>query len=232
MIQPRVTDTTHHSRLDPMPKGAAMAETKDAKELMEHQEALSEVLADQWWVVALRGVIAIIFGLICFFFTPAAILAAVLFFSAYMLVDGVLAIISGVKAARNGKRWGLLILEGIVDIAAGVIAFMWPGMAAVVFVLLIGIWAVISGGLLVYAAFSLKLDHGRWWLALAGMASVIFGILLFIAPVIGAVVLTWWIGAYAVAFGILLLILGFKLKGKKEENAGKAPPAADATTNA
>ena len=67
-------------------------------------------------------------------------------------------------------------------------------MAAIVFVLLIGVWAVISGGLLVYAAFSLKLDHGRWWLALAGVASLIFGILLFIAPVIGAVVLTWWIG--------------------------------------
>ena len=209
-----------------------MAEVNDAKELTERQEALSEVLAAQWWVVALRGVIAIIFGLICFFFTPAAILAAVLFFSAYMLVDGVLAIWSGVKAARNGQRWGLLIVEGVVDITAGIIAFLWPGMAAVVFVLLIGIWAVISGGLLTYAAFSLKLDHGRWWLALAGVASIIFGILLFIAPVIGAVVLTWWIGAYAFAFGILLLILGFKLKGKKEENARKAPPASDATTSA
>jgi uncharacterized membrane protein HdeD (DUF308 family) len=125
-----------------------------------------------------------------------------------------------------------LIVEGVVDIAAGIIAFLWPGMAAVVFVLLIGIWAVISGGLLTYAAFSLKLDHGRWWLALAGVASIIFGILLFIAPVIGAVVLTWWIGAYAFAFGILFLILGFKLKGKKEENARKAPPASDATTSA
>ncbi|MEM8573658.1 MAG: HdeD family acid-resistance protein [Pseudomonadota bacterium] len=209
-----------------------MAETKDLKELAEHQEALSEVLADQWWIVALRGVVAILFGLVCFFFTPAAILAAVLFFSAYMLVDGVLAIWSGVKAARNGKRWGLLILEGVVDIAAGVVAFLWPAMAAVVFVLIIGIWAVISGGLLVYAAFSLKLDHGRWWLVLAGVASVIFGILLFIAPVIGAVVLTWWIGAYAVAFGILMLILGFKLKGKKDEGASQAPPAADASTKA
>lgn len=209
-----------------------MAESTNAKDLTERQEALSEVLAEQWWVVALRGVIAIIFGLICFFFTPAAILAAVLFFSAYMLVDGVLAIVSGVKAARNGQRWGLLILEGIVDIAAGVIAFAWPGMAALVFVLLIGIWAVISGALLVYAAFSLKLDHGRWWLALAGVASIVFGILLFVAPVIGAVVLTWWIGAYAVAFGILLLILGFKLRGKKADNAAKTPPAADAATKA
>ena len=209
-----------------------MAEAKDAKEVTEHQEALSAVLADQWWVVALRGLIAIVFGLICFFFTPAAILTAVLFFSAFMLVDGILAIASGIKAARNGKRWGLLILEGIADIAAGVLAFLWPGIAVVVLVLIIGIWAVISGALLTYAAFSLKLDHGRWWLALAGVASVIFGILLFVAPIPGAVVLTWWIGAYAFAFGILLLILGFKLKGKKAENASKVPPAADATTKA
>ena len=209
-----------------------MAEAKDAREVSEHQEALSAVLADQWWVVALRGLIAIVFGLICFFFTPAAILTAVLFFSAFMLVAGILPIASGIKAARNGKRWGLLILEGIVDIAAGVLAFLWPGIAVVVLVLIIGIWAVISGALLTYAAFSLKLDHGRWWLALAGVASVIFGILLFVAPIPGAVVLTWWIGAYAFAFGILLLILGFKLKSKKAENASKVPPAADATTKA
>ncbi|WP_244500414.1 HdeD family acid-resistance protein [Methyloceanibacter methanicus] len=140
-----------------------MAESTNAKDLTEQQEALSEVLAEQWWVVALRGVIAVIFGLICFFFTPAAILAAVLFFSAYMLVDGVLAIVSGVKAARNGQRWGLLILEGIVDIAAGIIAFAWPGMAAVVFVLLIGIWAVISG-----ASWSMPLSASSSTMAAGG----------------------------------------------------------------
>lgn len=205
-----------------------MAESTDVKENSEHQEALSAVLADRWWVVALRGVIAVIFGLICFFVAPAAILAAVLLFSAYMLIDGVLAITSGIKAARNGKRWGLLILEGIVDIAAGVIALLWPGMAAIVFVLIIGIWAVISGALLVYAALSLKLDHGRWWLVLAGVASVVFGILLFVAPAMGAVVLTWWVGAYAIAFGIMMLFLGFKLRGKKTDNAAKTPPATDA----
>lgn len=188
----------------------------------EHQEALSEVLADKWWVVGLRGLIAIAFGLICIFVPAAAVLTLIIFFAAYMLVDGVLAIASGIKAARNGKRWGLLILEGIVDLAAGAIAFIWPGITAIAFVLLIGVWAVISGGLLVAAAFSLKLDHGRWWLVLAGIASVIFGIMLLVAPVVGAVVLTWWVGAYAIAFGIMLLFLAFKLRGKKEENAAKA----------
>jgi uncharacterized membrane protein HdeD (DUF308 family) len=155
----------------------------------------------------------------------AAILALILLFSAYMLVDGVLAIASGIKAARNGERWGLLILEGVVDIAAGAVAFLWPAITAVAFVILIAVWAIISGALMLGAAFTLKLDHGRWWLALGGIASVIFGIVLLVAPVVGAVVLTWWLGAYALVFGGFLLVLAFKLHAKKEERAAKRPAA-------
>ena len=179
--------------------------------------ALSEVLADSWWAVGLRGLLGIAFGLICLLVPSAAILALILLFSAYMLVDGVLAIVSGIKAARNGERWGLLILEGVVDIAAGVIALLWPAITAVAFVILIAVWAIISGALMLTAAFALKVDHGRWWLALAGIASLIFGIVLLIAPVVGAVVLTWWLGAYAIVFGIFLLVLAFQLHGKMEE---------------
>lgn len=185
------------------------------------REALSEVLAESWWAVGLRGLIGIAFGLICLLVPAAAILALILLFSAYMLVDGVLAIASGIKAARNGERWGLLILEGVVDLAAGAVAFLWPEITTVVFVILIAVWAIISGGLMLGAAFRLKLDHGRGWLALGGVASVIFGIVLLVAPVVGAVVLTWWIGAYAIVFGVLLLILSFKLYEKKEERAAK-----------
>ncbi len=186
------------------------------------REALSEILADSWWTVGLRGLIGIAFGLICLLVPAAAILVLILLFSAYMLVDGVLAIASGIKAARNGERWGLFILEGVVDIAAGAVAFLWPAITTVVFVILIAVWAIISGGLMLGAAFRLKLDHGRGWLALGGVASAIFGIVLLIAPVVGAVVLTWWIGAYAIVFGVLLLVLSFKLHEKKEERAAKS----------
>jgi len=187
----------------------------------ERREALSEVLADSWWSVGLRGLLAIAFGLICLLVPPAAILALIILFSAYMLVDGVLAIASGIKAARNDERWGLLILEGLVSIAAGVIAFLWPAITAVAFVILIGVWAIISGALMLTAALALKIEHGRWWLALAGIASVIFGIVLLIAPVVGAVVLTWWLGAYAIVFGAFLLVLAFQLHGKKEQASEK-----------
>jgi len=191
-------------------------------------DALSEVLADSWWAVGLRGVLGILFGLICLL-TPAIALGAfVILFSAYMLVDGVFAIISGIKAARSGERWGLLILEGIVDIAAGVVAFLWPLITVVALTWLVAIWAIVSGALMLSAAFTLNIDHGRWWLALGGIASVIFGVLLVIEPLVGAVVLTIWIGAYALVFGVFLLILAFQLHSRKEERERKAPAGAAA----
>src|SRR3990172_6790756 len=189
-------------------------------------DALSEVLAESWWAVGLRGLLGVAFGLIALLVPAAAILSLVLLFAAYMFVDGVFAIASGIKAARNGERWGLLLLEGIVDIAAGAVAFFWPAITAVAFVLLIAVWAIVSGALMLAAALSLNLDHGRWWLALGGIASLIFGILLVIEPLIGAVVLTLWIGAYALVFGIFLLVLAFQLHAKKEAREHKAPAGA------
>jgi uncharacterized membrane protein HdeD (DUF308 family) len=191
-------------------------------------DALSEVLADSWWAVGLRGVLGILFGLMCLLTPGIALGAFVILFSAYMLVDGVFAIISGIKAARSGERWGLLILEGIVDIAAGVVAFLWPLITVVALTWLVAIWAIVSGALMLSAAFTLNIDHGRWWLALGGIASIIFGVLLVIEPLVGAVVLTIWIGAYALVFGVFLLILAFQLHSRKEQRERKAPGGAAA----
>ena len=191
-------------------------------------DALSEVLADNWWAVGLRGILGILFGLICLLTPGVAIEVFVILFAAYMLVDGVFAIISGIKAARNGERWGLLILEGVVDLAAGAVAVLWPAITLVALVWLVAVWAIASGVLMLTAAFTLNLDHGRWWLALGGIASIIFGVLLVIEPLIGAVVLTLWIGAYALVFGIFLLILAFQLHSRKEAREHKAPSGAAA----
>ena len=188
--------------------------------------ALSVVLAERWWAVGLRGVLAIIFGLLCLLTPGIAVGALVLLFAAYMLVDGVFAIISGIRAARSGESWGLLILEGIVDLAAGAIAVIWPAITLVALVWIVAIWAIVSGALMLAAAFALNRDYGRWLLALGVIASLVFGILLIIEPLIGAVVLTLWIGAYALVFGVLLLVLGFQLNSKREALLRQTPAAA------
>lgn len=179
-------------------------------------DAANTALAGKWWAIAIRGLLGIVVGIIAFVMPAATMLALVLLFAAYMLVDGVFAIIAAVRSAQQHDRWGLLVLEGLADIAAGAIAVLWPGITVLAFVLLVAAWAIVSGGLVLAAAFRLNLDHGRWWLVLGGAASIVYGVLLIVAPLIGALVLTWWFGAYALVFGIALLILSFRLKARHD----------------
>jgi uncharacterized membrane protein HdeD (DUF308 family) len=167
--------------------------------------------APVWWLIALRGVAGILFGLLALFATTATILSMLFLFAAYMVVDGAFGIASAVMAARRGKKWGLLLLEAILNIATGVIAFLWPAITVFAFVMLMAAWALMTGGLMLSAAFQNK-PKGWGWLAFGGVSSIIFGILLVIAPFIGALVLTWWLGSYALVFGVMLLVFGFKLR--------------------
>jgi uncharacterized membrane protein HdeD (DUF308 family) len=186
--------------------------------------AMSNLLAQNWWAVALRGVFAIVFGIIALLMPGAALLAFVLLFAAYMLVDGVLAIIAGVRAAQRHERWGWLIFEGILDFIAGGIAVVLPVITIIAFVFLMGAWAIVTGALLFGASFRLNVLHGRWLMALGGAISIIWGVLLIIWPLVGAIVLTWWIAAYALLFGIAMLVLSFRLRGRRQ--ASMAPPGA------
>jgi uncharacterized membrane protein HdeD (DUF308 family) len=187
---------------------------------------MSGVLAQNWWLVALRGVLGIIFGILALLFPDITLLSLVLVFAAYMLADGVLAIISAVRAARKSERWRLLVLEGIANIATSIVAFLWPGITIFVLTILIAAWAIVSGCLMYGAAFRLQQRHGRWWLGAAGILSVIFGFLLILAPLLGAIVLTIWLGAYALVFGGLLLVLAFRLRSQKRDSAAPDPPSA------
>ena len=175
---------------------------------------MSEALARNWWAIALRGALAIVFGVAALALPGVTMLSLVLVFAAFAVVDGVLAIVAAVRSARRHQRWGLLVLEGLVDIAAGVLAFLWPGLTILIFVMIVAAWALVTGVLMTAAAFRLDLDHGRWWLALGGLASIAYGVLLIVAPLIGALVLTWWLGAYALVFGVFLLILAFRLRAR------------------
>ena len=186
---------------------------------------MKNLLAQYWWLIALRGVLGILFGIIALVVPVATILALVILFSAYMLVDGAFTLYAAYQAARQKKKWGLLVLQGLANIAAGAVAFLWPGLTVLAFVLLLAAWTIVSGCLQLAAAF--RIDQGRWWFVLGGIASVIFGILLIASPFTGAVVLTWWMGAWAVVFGVFLVVAAFRLRSQRgsSPSVGAAQPA-------
>ena len=173
---------------------------------------MGSILARNWWAFMLRGLLGILFGIIAFWHPLITMLSLVIVFAAYAITDGVFAIIAAVRAAQASERWWPFVLEGIVDIAAGILAFIWPHITVLVMVIMVAVWALITGALMLAAAFRVHPDMGRWWFALGGVASIIFGIALVIAPMVGAFVLTWWIGAYAFVFGIAMFIAAFRLR--------------------
>ena len=185
-------------------------------------DSLGEALARNWWLIALRGVLGVIFGVIALVMPVATILALVLLFSAYMVVDGAIAIYAAIRAARKQEGWGFLLVQGIASLAAAAIAFMWPGLTVVAFVLLIAAWSIVSGCLMLAAA--MRTEQARWWLVLGGAAALLYGILMIVAPLSGAVVLTWWLGAFALVFGAALIILSLKLRSRYSGRPAVAAP--------
>jgi uncharacterized membrane protein HdeD (DUF308 family) len=172
------------------------------------------VLVRNWWAFVIRGVLGVLFGLIALFMPGVTMLSLVIVFSAYTIADGVFGIVAAIRAAKQGERWTLLAVEGAVGIAVGAAAAVWPALTVVVFVALIAAWALITGGLMLGAAVRLDSAHGRIWLVLAALASILYGVVLVVAPMAGAVVLTWWIGAYALIFGVALLTFAFRLRAR------------------
>jgi len=186
-------------------------------------EPMIALLAQNWWAIGIRGVLGILFGLIALFLPGATMLSLVLVFAAYAFVDGVVGIVSAVRAARQHERWGFLVLEGLVNIAAAAVAVLWPGITVVVFVFLVAFWAIFTGILELAAAFRLQFIDGRGWLIFGGIVSVLYGALLIVAPMIGAVVLTWWLGAYALIFGVALVVLAFRLRARLNKHQHGSP---------
>ena len=176
-----------------------------------------------WWALALRGVIAILFGLAAFLRPGIALEALILLFGAYALVDGVFSIVGVFGGTRAGTPRWLLFLEGVVSILAGLIALIFPGLTAVALLYLVAAWAIVTG--LAQAATAIRLRQeitGEWALILGGILSVIFGLLLAVLPAVGILSLVWLVGAYAVAFGILLLITAFQVRARDNQR-GERP---------
>ena len=177
-------------------------------------EQMSALLARNWWAVLLRGLIAGALGILILWMPVFSLATLALVFGAYVLADGVLGITAAMRAARRHERWGWLVLEGLLDLAAGVVALVWPQLTIIVFVALLAAWAIVSGGTMALAALRLQERHGRVLMGLIGALSVVWGALLALSPVSGALVLTLWIGAYALGFGFMLIILSLKLRGQ------------------
>lgn len=171
------------------------------------------ILSRNWWLVVVRGVLAILFGLIALFWPGLTFFLLVLMFGVYAIVDGLFAIYSGVVRSRYSSRWWVFLLEGIISLIAGVIALARPGWAGVALVLVIAAWAVVTGILEIIAAVRLRREiTNEWLLGFSGFVSILLGILLFFQPLTGGLVVTLMIGAYALIFGVLLVFLGFRLR--------------------
>jgi uncharacterized membrane protein HdeD (DUF308 family) len=178
-----------------------------------------------WWALAIRGAIAIIFGLAALLRPDIALDALILLFGAYALVDGVFAIVGVFGGTRGGTPRWLLLIEGIAGILAGLIAFVLPGLTAVVLLYLIAAWAVVTGIFEIATAIRLRQEiRGEWALIIGGALSVLFGVILaVIGPVAGLLSLIWLIGIYAVAFGILMLITAFQVRGRDASSGTDRP---------
>jgi uncharacterized membrane protein HdeD (DUF308 family) len=178
--------------------------------------------ADKWWTFVVRGIAAILFGLLAFLWPGITLTALVLLFGAHALIDGVLAIGAAVSKERGRERWWTLVLQGVFGIGAAVVTVVVPGLAALALLYLIAAWAVVTGAFAVAAAIRLrKFIEREWLLALSGVVSMVFGILLMIFPGAGALALVLWLGAYMFVAGCVLVVLGLKLKtwGRRQDAA-------------
>src|SRR5258707_8971813 len=149
----------------------------------------------------LRGVFAIIFGLIALLIPRIALLALIYVFAAYALVDGILAVVVAVAERRSLPRWGWLLVEGVAGIIVGILAFAWPGLTALVLLYFVAAWAIVTGVLEIAAAFT----TGSWLLAIAGVLSVVFAIILFVHPGAGLLAILWLVGISAIIYGVILI---------------------------
>jgi uncharacterized membrane protein HdeD (DUF308 family) len=180
---------------------------------------LVRALADNWWLLLLRGVASILFGILAFIWPGLTLVALIFLWGAYAVIDGGIALwaaISG-RAGEMAPRWWLIVV-GIVGVLAGLVAFSSPGVTALVLLMFIAGWAIVIGALEIWGAIQLRKEiEGEWWLILSGLLSMAFGILLIARPGSGALALVWIIAAFAVLHGCTLIALALRLKNLRSE---------------
>ncbi len=183
------------------------------------------VMARNWWMLLIRGVAAILFGIAVILAPGIALAVLVTLWGVYALVDGVFAVIAGFRGRETNRNWWVTILEGAVSIIAGIVAFLFPALVAGVLLYVIAIWAIITGVLEIVAAIQLRKEiEGELWMGLSGLASIVFGVLLILFPGAGILTLLWLVAAYSIVFGVVMIILSFRLKGFADQPSQPTQP--------
>jgi uncharacterized membrane protein HdeD (DUF308 family) len=178
-----------------------------------------------WWVLVLRGVVALIFGLLALAWPGITLLFLVGLFAAYALLSGGFALVGAIRTRQSDRHWWVVLLLGIVSLAAGVLAVILPALTALALVLLMGANAVVNGVLEIILAVRLRRQmRGEWLLGLAGVVSIVFGVLVLLFPGPGALALVWLIAVWALVIGILLIAAGFSLRKRTGERPFEGTP--------
>ena len=166
-----------------------------------------------WWLVLLRGVLAVVFGLFALFSPETALLALIFVWGFYALFDGITALALGFRHRRT-SHWGWHVLQGLVSVAAGIVALVWPGPTVLALVLIIGVWSIVLGVTEIAEAFSArKSGSSSWgWLLAGGIIAILFGIALIFSPGAGALALLWIIGWFSLVFGVVFIVWAFRLR--------------------
>ena len=177
-----------------------------------------DTLKGGWWLLVLRGVAAVLFGVAAFAWPGMTAQVLVLLFGAYALVNGIFTLGLAIRAPKGTPGKGTLALLGLLGVAAGIVTFFYPGITAISLLSVIAVWAIFTGAFEIAAAIKLRKElANEWVLILSGVLSVVFGVLVIAMPSAGALSIIWLIGVYAVLFGIMMLTVAFKLKGLVSE---------------
>jgi uncharacterized membrane protein HdeD (DUF308 family) len=186
------------------------------------------MITRRWWMFLIRGIAAILFGILTIISPRSSLVALVLVFGVFALVDGIFTLAATAFGPRP-ERWGWLIFHGLAGIGAGIVTLVWPGISALALLIVIAAWAVVIGVAQVAAAVRLRKQiQGEWLLGLTGVLSIVFGILLFLFPGPGALAVVLWIGAWAMVVGAFTLALAFRLRSWGRHPARPMPASVPA----
>jgi uncharacterized membrane protein HdeD (DUF308 family) len=198
---------------------------EDRASMMPEPAGLVSALSRNWWAVALRGAFAVLFGILSFAWPEITVVVLVALFGAWALIDGILLLASAWRRAERGQTWWPLLLEGLLGVAAAAVTFLWPDITALALLFVIGAWAIVTGILEIAAAIAMRrVIDNEVWLGLAGIAGILFGVIVLLFPGAGALGIVWLIATYAIVFGVFLLMLGFRLRSYRPPTTPAAAP--------